>query len=142
MRPRFVPLVHENPRPPLERRRLVLRDTARRRAGVSERLLAAALAMLVATVPAVRANDPPSVPERAPSEQADGTPIRPTPSTGQKIYDAAVLRPFGFVQAVVGAAVFVVLYPVALVTGTTADLTEMCITGPVEQTFKRPLGEP
>jgi hypothetical protein len=109
---------------------------------VSTRLIATALAMLVATAPAARADVPSSMPEGAPYEQGDETSVRPTPSTGQKIFDAAVLRPFGFVQAVVSAAVFVVLYPVALVTGTTGDLTEMCITGPVEQTFKRPLGEP
>jgi hypothetical protein len=142
MRLWFAPRVHEVPRPRLERREPALRDTVRSRAAVSVRVIAAGLAMLMATAPAVRADVPPSVPEGAPYDQGERTPVRPAPSTGQKIYDAAVLRPFGFVQAVVSAAVFVVLYPVALVTGTTGDLTEMCITGPVEQTFKRPLGEP
>lgn len=106
------------------------------------KIIALGLVMLVAIAPAVRADVPPSVPEGAQYDQGDEAPARSTPSRGQKVYDAMVLRPFGFVQTVVGAAVFVVFYPFALVSGTTGDLTDMCITGPVEQTFKKPLGEP
>jgi hypothetical protein len=143
MRLWFAPRAHEVPRPRLEHREPALREATPSRAGVSVRVIAAGLALLMAMAPAVRADAPPAVPEGgAPYEQGERIPIRPAPSTGQKIYDAAVLRPFGSVQAVVSAAVFVVLYPVALVTGTRDELTEMCITGPVEQTFKRPLGEP
>jgi hypothetical protein len=109
-------------------------------------IIALGLALLVAVAPLARAGGAPEegtapVSEGAQYGRVDAAPGG-TPSAGQKVYDAVVLRPFGFVQAVVSAAVFVVLYPVALVTGTTTDLTEMCITGPVEQTFRRPLGAP
>ena len=63
------------------------------------------------------------------------------PSTGRKIYDAVVLRPFGAVQTLVGAAAFVVLYPMALPFDGGDVVLDVCITKPVDRTFRRPLGE-
>jgi hypothetical protein len=70
-----------------------------------------------------------------------------SPSVGRKAYDALILRPFGLAQTVVGAAVFVPFYPLAVVADETLTtdakswVTEACITGPVHQTFQKPLGE-
>lgn len=116
---------------------------ARARSGIIGRLSAAlGFVLLVWLEPAVRADgSAPSDRETAPYTPGDMPAGQPTPSRGQKVYDAMILRPFGFVQTVVSAAVFVVFYPASVRTGTTDDLTEMCITGPVEQTFRRPLGE-
>jgi hypothetical protein len=58
-----------------------------------------------------------------------------------KAYDAVVLRPLGFIQTAVGATVFLLAYPISLATGGTDHVVDACITGPVEQTFERPLGE-
>jgi hypothetical protein len=40
----------------------------------------------------------------------------------------------------VGAAFFVVFYPVALVTGGSDHVVDTCWKSPVHQTFQRPLG--
>ena len=59
----------------------------------------------------------------------------------RQAYDLVILRPFGLVQTIVGAGFFVVAYPVSLVTGGEADVVDICITGPVDQTFRKPLGQ-
>jgi hypothetical protein len=70
-----------------------------------------------------------------------------SPSVGQKAYDALILRPFGLAQTLVGVAVFVPFYPLAVVadeivtTEAKSWVTEACVTGPVHQTFQKPLGE-
>ena len=56
-------------------------------------------------------------------------------------YDTVALRPFGLVQAAAGAAAFVALYPPGLIVGGDDDVTRACITDPVDQTFRKPLGE-
>lgn len=58
-----------------------------------------------------------------------------------KAYDAVVLRPLGFIQTAVGATFFLFAYPISLATGGTDHVVDACITGPVDQTFERPLGE-
>lgn len=60
---------------------------------------------------------------------------------GRKAFDLVVLRPLGFVQTAVSGVFFVVALPVAAMTDTTDELVEICWTQPVDQTFRRPLGE-
>ena len=65
------------------------------------------------------------------------------PGVGSKIFDCAVLRPFGFVSTIVGGAFFVpaaVLASASGAEGVQAAWEHFVIT-PVEDTFKRPLGE-
>ena len=65
------------------------------------------------------------------------------PSVGSKIFDCVVLRPFGFVTTIVGGAFFVpaaVLASASGAEGIQAAWEHFVIT-PVENTFKRPLGE-
>ena len=65
------------------------------------------------------------------------------PSVGSKIFDCAVLRPFGFVTTIVGGAFFVpaaVLASASGAEGIQAAWEHFVIT-PVENTFKRPLGD-
>lgn len=68
-------------------------------------------------------------------------PARAEPAAGRKVFDAFVLRPLGFVQTVVSGAFLVAALPVAAATGTTDEAVEICWTQPVDQTFRRPLGE-
>ena len=60
---------------------------------------------------------------------------------GRKVFDALILRPLGLVQTLVSASFFLVAYPVALVTGGSDDVIEICIEQPVAQTFRKPLGD-
>ena len=62
------------------------------------------------------------------------------PGISRSAYDLALLRPFGFLQVVVGAAVFMPSYPVAFLVGGDEDVWRACIAEPVERTFRRPLG--
>ncbi len=59
----------------------------------------------------------------------------------RKVFDLTLLRPLGFVQTVVSGAFLLVGMPIAAATGTTDQLVEICWTQPVDQTFRRPLGE-
>jgi hypothetical protein len=62
------------------------------------------------------------------------------PGVARRAYDLVLLRPFGFLQVVVGAAVFVPSYPVALLVDGDEDVWRACVAEPVERTFRRPLG--
>jgi hypothetical protein len=62
------------------------------------------------------------------------------PGTARSAYDLALLRPLGFLQVVVGAAILVPSYPVALLVGGEEDVWRACVAEPVERTFRRPLG--
>jgi hypothetical protein len=65
------------------------------------------------------------------------------PGVGSKIFDCAVLRPFGFVATIVGGAFFVpaaVLASASGAEGIQAAWEHFVIT-PVENTFQRPLGD-
>lgn len=62
------------------------------------------------------------------------------PGIARSAYDLAVLRPLGFLQVVVGAAILVPSYPVALLVDGDEDVWRACIAEPVERTFRRPLG--
>ena len=59
----------------------------------------------------------------------------------RKTWDLVAMRPFDLVQLGVSAGVFVLAWPVTLVTGGEDFVREVCITLPVERTFRRPLGE-
>lgn len=65
------------------------------------------------------------------------------PSIGSKIYDCAVLRPFGFAATILGAVFFVPAAVLASASGTenVEAAWEIFVVAQVEHTFKRPLGE-
>ncbi len=65
------------------------------------------------------------------------------PSVGSKIYDCAVLRPFGFAATLLGAAFFV---PAAVLAsaggmGGVEEAWEIFVVAQVRNTFTRPLGD-
>jgi hypothetical protein len=62
------------------------------------------------------------------------------PDGARRAYDLLALRPLGLVQVAVGAAVFVAAYPVSVLVNGEDEVRDICITGPVDQTFRRPLG--
>ena len=66
-------------------------------------------------------------------------PAKP-PTVPEVAFDLVILRPLGLVQTAVGAAFFVVFYPVSLVTGGSDHVVDYCWKSPVHQTFQRPLG--
>jgi hypothetical protein len=59
----------------------------------------------------------------------------------RKTWDVVALRPFDLIQLGVSAGFFVLAWPVTLVTGGDDFVREVCITLPMERTFRRPLGE-
>jgi hypothetical protein len=65
------------------------------------------------------------------------------PSIGSKIFDCAVLRPFGFVTTLVGGALFVPAAVLASPSGPDNIQTawEYFVAAPAENTFTRPLGD-
>jgi hypothetical protein len=66
-----------------------------------------------------------------------GEPMR----VARSAWDLVVLRPLGLVQTLVSLPFLVVAYPISLVTGGSEDVVEICWTQPVDQTFRRPLGD-
>ena len=65
------------------------------------------------------------------------------PGIGSKIFDCAVLRPFGLATTIVGGALFVPAAALASPSGADNIQTawEHFVLTPVENTFQRPLGE-
>jgi hypothetical protein len=65
------------------------------------------------------------------------------PSVGSKIFDCAVLRPFGFVTTIIGGAFFVPAAVLASASGAEGIQTawEHFVLTPVDNTFKRQLGD-
>jgi hypothetical protein len=90
------------------------------------RRLAAGIALLAILAPA------PALAERGDFLQAPAV---------RKTWDLVALRPFDLIQLGVSAGFFVLAWPVTLVTGGGDFVREVCITLPVERTFRRPLGE-
>ncbi len=86
-------------------------------------------ALLVAVLLAVLAAGP---------AHAEGREAR---DTGRVVFDALVLRPLSFIQVVVSAAMLPVFWPAAAPFGVGHEVVEICITQPVERTFRRPLGD-
>ena len=70
-----------------------------------------------------------------------GGPARAETNAARRVFDLTVLRPLGLVQTVVSGAVLVAGLPIAAATGSTDELVEICWTQPVDQTFRRPIGE-
>jgi hypothetical protein len=62
----------------------------------------------------------------------------PDPVRG--VYDLLVLRPLDLTTLAVSAGFFAVAYPVALVTGGSDFVREVCIDLPVERALRRPIG--
>jgi len=97
-------------------------------------LLAAALISLLWAPPAQSAGaDPPA------ARMAYEAPAKP-PTVPEIAFDLVILRPLGLAQTAVGAAFFVVFYPVSLVTGGSDHVVDTCWKSPVHQTFQRSLG--
>jgi hypothetical protein len=65
------------------------------------------------------------------------------PSIGSKIYDCAVLRPFGFAATILGAATFVPAAVLASPSGAenVEAAWEIFVVAQFKNTFTRPLGE-
>jgi hypothetical protein len=59
----------------------------------------------------------------------------------RKGYDLVVLRPLDLARVVMGAAFFPIAYPVSLLTGGSDFVLDVCISLPIDRTFRRPLGE-
>lgn len=55
--------------------------------------------------------------------------------------DTIFARPLGIASIIGGAALWVVSFPFALITGSVADTTETLITNPVKYTLARPVGD-
>jgi hypothetical protein len=62
-------------------------------------------------------------------------------SVGVVIYDAAIERPVGLVETLVGTAVTAVAWPLALGSGRTNEVVDRCIARPARYTFGRALGD-
>jgi hypothetical protein len=90
------------------------------------RRLVAGFALLAILVPA------PALAEREGFLQAPAV---------RKTWDVIAMRPFDLIQLGVSAGFFVLAWPVTLVTGGGDFVREVCITLPMERTFRRPLGE-
>ncbi len=91
-----------------------------------------ALSILLLSSPALSV-EPSSRPE-------DLERIARPPSVARSAYDLVVLRPLGFLQVVVGGALALPAYPVALLFDGEEDVWRACVAEPVERTFQRPLG--
>jgi len=65
------------------------------------------------------------------------------PSVGSKIYDCAVLRPFGFAATLLGAVFFVPVAVLASASGVEGveAAWEIFVAAQVRNTFTRPLGD-
>ena len=69
------------------------------------------------------------------------SPAQAANSVADKTFDALLLRPFGFVRLVVGAAYLLPAYPLSLASGQSDEVLERLVTEPFEVTFRKPLGD-
>jgi len=60
---------------------------------------------------------------------------------GDIVGDTIFMRPVGIVSIISGAALWVVSFPFAAITGSLPKTTETLITNPVKYTFARPIGD-
>lgn len=60
---------------------------------------------------------------------------------GKGAFDLFLMRPLNVAQLVVGSAMFVVFYPVTLLTGGEDQVVEYFVKDPAKTAFQRPLGE-
>ncbi len=113
---------------------------ARRNSTTFRSIAALSLALLFLAAPATGAHAH-HLPDDHLLHHPSNTEPTPRDRGRRQIFDAVVLRPLGFVQTLSSAAMFVAFSPAALATGTIDELTDICITQPVERTFQKPLGE-
>jgi len=59
----------------------------------------------------------------------------------RQAWDLVFWRPVFLTQLVVGTAALPIALPIAAITGDWRDTLDVCVTGPFELTFQRPLGE-
>lgn len=82
----------------------------------------------------------PALPVEAYGSHRDLERVARPPGIARGAYDLVLLRPLGFLQVVVGAAVALPAYPVALLFDGEEDVWRAGVADPVERTFRRPLG--
>jgi hypothetical protein len=63
------------------------------------------------------------------------------PSGTEIVFDLAVARPLSFMGMIVGTSIFVVSYPVAVITGSAKTTADALVVQPYEFTFERDLGK-
>ncbi len=68
-------------------------------------------------------------------------PVFAVPDDGPMEGDILMARPLGIVSIVGGAALWLVSFPFALISGSVPQTTEALITYPVKYTFARPIGD-
>jgi len=64
-----------------------------------------------------------------------------TPSGGEMIFDAVLVRPLMLVGTVIGTVVFVVTLPFSALGGNVEEAADKLVVEPATYTFVRPLGE-
>ena len=64
-----------------------------------------------------------------------------SPGVAEILYDAAIDRPLGLVETVVGVGIATVAYPLALGSDRSELVLERCVTSPARYTFTRSLGD-
>ncbi len=103
----------------------------------------AALLLLALPVQADDIEPEPYVEEETETETAAAAAASNGPSVGSKIFDCAVLRPFGFVATLIGGVFFVPAAALASPSGAGGIQAawEHFVVANVEDTFTRPLGE-
>lgn len=63
------------------------------------------------------------------------------PGTGSKIYDAAVLRPLGGIETLLGAAFYIATTPITLPLDQSEEAHDLFVVFPWDYTFDRSLGD-
>ena len=130
-----------------------------RRGGVRRGL---ALAALLGMALPARADEPAPPPEAHAQTEAPAQPEAQTPAEpqapppaqsslqpaeenwqtlGDKVFDAAVLRPFGAATSLAGVGVFALAVPFAWYSEGIGQLWDILVMEPVDYTFERPLGD-
>lgn len=71
---------------------------------------------------------------------ADDYRVDTTPSAGEMAFDLVLIRPLGLAATVLGAGLFLVQMPFALIQGDAATPARRLIAEPAQFTFTRPLG--
>lgn len=72
---------------------------------------------------------------------ADMNELKDTPSAGAMLIDLVLVRPVGLVATVIGAAVYVVALPFAVMQGKEPlETAQSLVVEPARYTFMRPLG--
>jgi hypothetical protein len=60
---------------------------------------------------------------------------------GAVVADVAIVRPGCFVATVVGAAVFIVALPIAVISRSVKETADTLVVQPAKATFTRPIGD-